>query len=150
MFSDDKGEDKIKSKSPTTMNVLDTQEANSSDRTYTTSEIHEHQGTAVCSRTYTASEIEKECHVDDTFEVNEKAVNEEEYSMVNQEGEYHDNKNEMLAGKCAVSCSTNHCRQNQQWHTFTLLVIRCLVQHGDIEIGEVGVKIGAQCNFFYQ
>lgn len=113
MFSDDKGEDKIKSKSPTTMNVLDTQEANSSDRTYTASEIHEHQGTAVCSRTYTASEIEKECHVDDTFEVNEKAVNEEEYSMVNQEGEY-DNKNEMLAGKCAVSCSTNHCRQNQQ------------------------------------
>ena len=98
LFSDDKVEDKIKNESPATMNVLDTKKANSSDRTYTTSEIHEHQGTAACSRTYTASEIEKECYVDDTFELNEKAMNEEEHSMVNQEGEYDDNKTEMHAG----------------------------------------------------
>ena len=112
MFSDEKVEVNIKNKSPTTRNVPDTKESNSSDRTYTATEIHEHQGTAACSRTYTANEIEKDCHVDDTFEVNEKAVNEEEHSMINQEGEYV-NTTEMLAGQFAVSFSVNHCQHNE-------------------------------------
>lgn len=113
MFSDEKVEVKIKNKSPTTRNVPDTKESNSSDRTYTATEIHEHQGTAACSRTYTANEIEKESHVDDTFEVNEKAVNEEEHSMMNQEGEYHVNTTEMLTGQFVVSFSVNHCQNNE-------------------------------------
>ena len=107
MFSDKKVEVNIKNKSPTTRNVPDTKESNS-DRTYSATEIHEHQGTAACSRTYTANEIEKDCHVDDTFEVNEKAVNEEEHSMMNQEGEYV-NTTEMFA----VSFSVNHCQHNE-------------------------------------